>query len=189
MAQRYWDRFTDDGAEGRNGELPPGEDLAALRTGLGRDALTVPKMWPFYTITPERSSDLELFRDVSAGQQAEHVALALFGVHQQSQRALMHVAGIGLGTALRALRGHGKYSADAVDRRVSAMVTSTSVPTLAYRMRGLVIQLRDIKQPLDYNRLVRDLERWCWPDQRPRVRKGWAQGYQRWDTRSESTAG
>ncbi|MFE3444955.1 type I-E CRISPR-associated protein Cse2/CasB [Nocardia sp. NPDC059180] len=185
MAQRYWNRFSREGAAGQ--VLPPGEDLAAFRSGVGREALTVPKMWPFYTITPDESAHLERFGAASAGQQAEHAALALFGVHQQSQKTLMHMPGIGLGSALRVLRGHEKYSADAVDRRVSAMVSATSVSMLTYRLRGLVTQLRDIKQPLDYDRLLRDLEHWPWPDRRQRVRTAWAQGYQRWEKPAETT--
>lgn len=185
MAQRYWNRFLRQGTERQ--ELPPGEDLAALRSGLGREALTVPKMWPFYTISPDKSADRERFGTASAGQHAEHAALALFGVHQQSQKTLMHMPDIGLGSALRALREHEKYSADAIDRRVAALVTSTSVPTLTYRLRGLITQLRDIKQPLDYNWLLRDLESWPWPSQRQRVRTAWAQGYQRWEKPAETT--
>jgi CRISPR system Cascade subunit CasB len=185
MAQRYWNRFIRE--DTRKQELPPGEDLAALRSGLGREALTVPKMWPFYTITADESEHLERFGDVSPEQQAEHAALALFGVHQQSQKILMHEPGVSLGSALRTLRGHTKYSPEAVDRRVSAMVTSTSVPMLTYRLRGLVTQLRDIAQPLDYDQLWYDLKAWSWPDRRQRVRTRWAQGYQRWETPAETT--
>ncbi len=149
--------------------------------------MTVPKLWPFYTITPDENANLERFGDVTAGQRAEHAALTLFGVHQQSQKILMHIPDVGLGSALRALRGHDKYSVDAVDRRVSAMVSSTSVSTLTYQLRGLVTQLRDIKQALDYNRLLRDLEDWHWPDRRQRVRTAWAQGYQRWEKPADTT--
>ncbi|WP_328397850.1 type I-E CRISPR-associated protein Cse2/CasB [Nocardia sp. NBC_00416] len=187
MAQKYWNRFNREGTARQ--ELPPGEHLAALRSGLGRETLTVPKMWPFYTIAPDDNEKQERFGGVTADQHAEHAALALFGLHQQSQKTLMHVPGVGLGFALRVLRGHEKYSSDAVDRRVSAMVSSTSVSTLTYQLRGLVTQLRDIKQGLDYDRLLRDLDDWHWPDGRQRVRKAWARGYQRWEKPAESTTG
>ncbi|WP_433593979.1 type I-E CRISPR-associated protein Cse2/CasB [Nocardia sp. CA-145437] len=185
MAQRYWNKYIS-GETGKWTEvLPPGEDLAALRSGLGREALTVPKMWQFYSVTAEPDGDLERFGAANTRQQAEHAALTLFGVHQQSQRVLMHQRDAGLGTALRALRRHDKSSGDAVDRRVEALVTSTSVAMMTYRLRGLVIQLRDIGQPLDYDRLVNQVERWHWPAGRQSVRKGWAQGYQRWGDPTE----
>ncbi len=180
MPRRYWNRFIHK-ETGKWTEIrPPGEDLAALRSGIGRDALTVPKMWPFYSVATDPDSDLERIGAASSRQHAEHAALALFGVHQQSQRILMHRPGTGLGAALRTLREHGTSSAEAVDRRVEALVTSTAPATMTHRLRGLIIQLRDIGQPLDYDRLVSDIERWHWPDGRQSVRKGWAQGYQRW---------
>ncbi|MFI6367970.1 type I-E CRISPR-associated protein Cse2/CasB [Nocardia sp. NPDC050630] len=185
MAQRYWNQFIDKESKEWNGELPPGEDLAALRAGLGREALTVPKMWQFYSVTPDTDADLERIGAASPRQSAEHAALTLFGVHQQSQRNLMHRPGAGLGTALRKLRRHDRYSSEAVDRRVAALVASTSVSTMAYRARGLITQLRDIAEPLDYDRLMNEIERWYWPDGRQRVRKGWAQGYQRWEKPAE----
>jgi CRISPR system Cascade subunit CasB len=92
----------------------------------------------------------------------------------------MHRRGIGVGSALLALRRYDTGAAAAVDRRVTALATSTSVAALLHRLRGLITQLRDIDQPLDYDRLCGDLEAWPWPDGRTRVRKAWAQGYQRW---------
>ncbi|MFF5037940.1 type I-E CRISPR-associated protein Cse2/CasB [Nocardia salmonicida] len=185
---RYWNRFIDCASGEWTKTLPPGEDLAALRAGLGRDALTVPKMWPYYTVMPDGDSDLERHGRSTTHQNAEHAALALFGAHQQSKRTLMHRPGAGLGSALRVLSAHDKSSSsDAVDRRVAALVASSSVPTLTYRLRGLVIQLRDIEQPLDYDRLFHEIEQWHWPDGRQRVRTGWAQGYQRWEKSADTT--
>lgn len=179
MAQRYWSRFIDeDGNWSTPSKRPPGEDLAALRAGLGREALTVPKMWPFYTARPD--SDGERYGAASLAQQAEHAALALYGLHQQSQAIPMHRPDVGVGTALLNLRRKEPDNVKPVDRRVSALVTSTSLTALLNRMRGLVTQLREIQQPLDYDRLVSDLYAWPWPDGRRRVRKSWAQGYQRW---------
>jgi len=180
MTQRYWNRYIDkDGNWSTSSKRPPpGEELAALRAGLGREALTVPKMWPYYTAEP--TAEGERFGTASGEQQAEHAALALFGLHQQSQKIPMHRRDVGMGAALLALRRADPDSVKSIDRRVSALVTSTSLPALLHRMRGLVIQLREARQPLDYDRLVRDLEGWPWPDGRRRVRRSWAQGYQRW---------
>lgn len=179
MTQRYWNRYVDKNGNWKGGNEPPGEDLAALRTGLGRTALTAPRMWPYYTVLAD--PELERYGNTSRAQQAEHAALALFGLHQQSQSTPMHRRDVGLGSALRALRRHETSSAAAVDRRVSALATSTSQAALLDRLRGLVTQLRGIHQPLDYDRLFRDFEKWPWPSGQKRVRVAWAQGYQRWD--------
>ncbi|MBF6189038.1 type I-E CRISPR-associated protein Cse2/CasB [Nocardia farcinica] len=187
MAQRYWSRFIDeDGSWNSPDNRPPGEDLAALRAGLGREALTVPKMWPFYTVGPD--PDGERYGTASIAQEAEHAALALYGLHQQSQTEPMHRPGVGVGTALLNLRRKDPDNVKPVDRRVSALVTSTSLTALLNRMRGLVTQLREAEQPLDYDQLVRDLHAWPRPDGRRRVRKSWAQGYQRWTDKTEPDA-
>lgn len=154
---------------------PPGEDLAALRAGLGQPAGAVPQMWQHYT----RPGDERLSRKGrhTDEQIAEHAALALFGLHQQSQDAPMHRPEVGLGKALRALRQHERSSENAVDVRVAAMVTSTSVTALLGRLRGLITQLRAISQPLDYDRLMNDIRLWHKPAYRADVRRRWGIDY------------
>ncbi len=162
-----------------NHGVPPGEDLAAFRSGLGQPAMSVPAMWPFYS-SPTNDA-LARKGKVSTEQAAEHAALALFGLHQQSQRELMHRPGVGLGTAALRLRRHGKFSDQAVDARVNALATTTSVNALLQRLRGLVTQLRTVGQPLDYDRLVDDIRRWHHADGRQRVRRRWALEYRSWE--------
>jgi CRISPR system Cascade subunit CasB len=157
---------------------PPGEDLAALRSGLGREPVSVPALWPFYTC--EVDDRLALGGRVSHEQAAEHAALALFGLHQQGQDNPMHRREVTLGKALRVLRHSGKFSEEAVDARVAAAVAATSVPALLMRLRGLVTQLRTIHQPVDYDRLLEDILRWHYPEARQRVRRGWGLGYHAW---------
>lgn len=159
----YWTRF-----HGRS--VPAGEHLAALRRGIGRDPGTVPALWPYYTTLTEDGR-------LTAQLIAEHHALTLFGVHQQSQPELMHRAGIGLGTAVLALRRSGKASENAVDRRFTAAATAGSVAELAVHLRGLVTQLRGIRQPLDYTRLAADLRAWHHADGVANVRRRWGGEY------------
>jgi CRISPR system Cascade subunit CasB len=155
--------------------VPPGQDLAAMRSGLGQTAGTVPALWPYY-VTPTDGRR-------TAGLDAEHAALALFGLHQQSQRTPMHKKDVGLGDALRALRTSDRFSEEALDRRVAALVNATSVPALLYRLRGLITQLRAIGQPLDYSRLMQDINRWRHPEARQRVRRAWGLAYYAWGPR------
>ncbi|MFG3043995.1 type I-E CRISPR-associated protein Cse2/CasB [Streptomyces sp. NPDC048202] len=142
---------------------PPGEDLAALRAGLGRQAFTEPRLWPYYRTPTDGAVTREL--------QAEHAALSLYGLHQQSQSLSMHRPGVRTGKALRAL--HERFGEEAVDRRVAATVGSTTVTAFVHRLRGLVTQLRSIQQPLDYDRLMQDILRWHFPDGRSQVRRQW----------------
>lgn len=186
-ARRYWDRCVrldgnwridpDTGRERR----PPGEDLAAMRSGLGRPAVTVGALWPFYSC--EIDDRLALRGEVTVEQQAEHAALALFGLHQQGQSNPMHRPKVAPGAALRVLRGSGKFSAETLDSRISTAMASSSVSSFLHSMRGLVQQLRTVAQPLDYNLLMRDIERWHQPTDRQRVRREWGLGYFVWGSR------
>lgn len=164
---QYWQRYA---ATAKPWEPPPGEHLSALRRGIGRAAGSVPQMWRFYTTLTDDGR-------LTTALRAEHVALTLFGVHQQSKRAPMHETHVGLGSAARVLRGSPKVSEDAVDRRFSAAATATSMSELSVHLRGLITQLRGIDQPLDYSMLCRDLRAWQRPDQIPRIRRRWGSEY------------
>jgi CRISPR system Cascade subunit CasB len=171
----FWDRHTDGNGHWKGTDRPAGEDLAALRRGLGREAGEVPQMWPFYRELNEKGS---LTQELSA----EHVALTLFAVHQQGKERPVHRAGIGLGTALLALRHSGKYSPEAIDRRFAAAATATSLAELTGHLRGLITQLRTDsasgqQHSLDYTQLMRDLRDWQRPNHLGRVRRRWGSQY------------
>ncbi|NGO75772.1 type I-E CRISPR-associated protein Cse2/CasB [Streptomyces sp. YC504] len=167
-------RRTQPGAQQR----PPGEDLAVLRRGIGRPAGTVLEMFPFYTCPIDDFAARK--GEVSREQEAEHIALALYGLHQQSQDRPMHRAGISLGRAMLALRRHDRTSDEAVDSRFQQAFSATSAAALQLRLRGLITQLKDIKQPLDYDRLATDLHAWHRPEARSRVRRKWGLDYYGW---------
>lgn len=160
---------------------PPGEDLAAMRAGLGRPVGTVPALWPFY-VSPSNGS-------ITVNLEAEHAALSLFGLHQQGQSRPMHRRGVKVGAALRALRDSGRFSEEAVDRRVAAAANATSVPALLYRLRGLVTQLRTVGAPLDYDELLRNIRDWHYPVGRQHVRRSWGLTYYAWGSGAGRAAG
>jgi CRISPR system Cascade subunit CasB len=171
----FWDRHTDGNGRWKGTDRPAGEDLAALRMGLGREAGEVPRMWPFYRELNEKGS---LTQELAA----EHVALTLFAVHQQGKARPVHRAGIGLGEAMLALRRSGKYSPEAIDRRFAAAATATSLPELTGHLRGLITQLRadsasGQQHSLDYTQLMRDLRDWQRPGSLGRVRRRWGSQY------------
>jgi CRISPR system Cascade subunit CasB len=161
--------------------------LADLRKAVTQEAGAVPELWRYYrVIVPD--SEAHSFRP-SAKLTAEHVALGLFGVHQQSQRdRIMHNSEVELGKALSNLRASGRYSPEALDRRVNAAATSTSTRELVLHLRGLVTQLRAEHQPLNYNRLVEDIYQWDYPDQRKRVRRRWGADYLGWANKNGAPA-
>ena len=194
MTQRYWSRVAADGTwlaadphTGRPLGPPPGEDLAALRAGLGRTAGEVPKMWRFYTCPVD--DELARRGRVSVEQQAEHAALALYGLHQQSKRISMHHPKVPLGKALYRLRISQRFSPQAVDARVNAAATTTSPDALLMRLRGLIDQLRVIDQPLDYDGLMRLIQDWHYEDGRRQARRRWAVEYQVWAGQDDERPG
>jgi CRISPR system Cascade subunit CasB len=179
----YWHRHIKADGNWRPYALngPPGEELADLRAGLGREAGTVPEMWPYYTVPTDGRRTREL--------DAEHAALALYGLHQQSQNRPMHHQNRGVGRALRILRVRDRFSESALDRRLAAAVNANSVPAVLYRLRGLVTQLRQEAIPLDYDQLVVDLTRWHHPDSRQWVRRRWGLDYYARPSRENAVEG
>lgn len=176
----YWDWFTDgSGGWRRSGERPPGEDLAAMRRGAGRDPGSVPSMWQLHA-TEVEDEWLARHRDTWSAPrafEAEHHALTLFGFHQQSLYEPMHVKGVGLGGAMLALRQSGRASEEGIDRRFAAAATAATVKELAQHLRRLVTLLRGPRRPLDYTRLLHDLIRWQEPAYQGRVRRRWGLEY------------
>ena len=151
---------------------PPGEDLAAFRRGTGREPGEVPAMWPHYTQllpTPEATPHLR----------AEHLALTLYGTHQQGESIPVHVLGVSLGSAMASLRRDGRHSAEAVDRRFVAAATASDASEVAIHLRSLVRLLKTLPrtQGLDYTRLFNDLVAWQDPTTVGRVRRRWGADY------------
>lgn len=176
----YWTRFTDgSGRWSDRGSRPPGEDLAALRQGAGRDPGAVPSLWPHHRVTIDDDWLARHRHDWSAPAdfQAEHHALTLYGFHQQSVTEPMHVADVGFGRAMLRLRLQRDQGGEAIDRRFAAAATSATVDQLVSHLRRLVALLRGIRQPLDYSVLFRDLCRWQFPATQGRVRRAWGLQY------------
>ncbi|RPK33125.1 type I-E CRISPR-associated protein Cse2/CasB [Streptomyces sp. ADI93-02] len=182
--QRIWHRYTAADGTWRSHDdtvswaRPSSSDLAVLRRGLGRPAGTILEMFPFYTCPVD---DLAARRgEVSAEQEAEHSALALYGLHQQGQDQPMHREQFSLGRSMLVLRRHERTSGEAIDSRFQQIFSAGSTGALQQRLRGLIVQLRDIRQPLDYTRLTADLCEWSDSDSRAGVRRRWGLDYYDW---------
>jgi CRISPR system Cascade subunit CasB len=171
----YWSSF--DPKTGR-----AGADMAKLRKGLGRDAGDVPEMWPYYKVViPDQAAAAGTRRTPELD--AEHAALTLFAVHQQSQGTTMHSAEEHIGDALLKLRSSKQFAANpqALDERVNAAATASSVTELVHHLKGLVTLLRGQQLPFDYTQLVDDIADWRWPSSRARIRRQWGAHYFAWN--------
>lgn len=167
----YWERRVDDGAE-RKWRPPPGEDLSAMRRGLGEPPGASPALWPFYTT-------LEPNGDVTRRLWAEHLALGLYGLHQQSESLSVHIPKVRLGRALAELRQSNRFSEAAVDARVERAATAADLNELAHHLRGLVGMLKTLNptRGFDYTRLYSDLWSWQDPVRVGGVRRRWGADY------------
>lgn len=146
--------------------------LAALRRGVGRPLDDAPASWPYVI----ESAGGRKWRE-----EAAHVALGLFALHQQSQEpGSMNRGGWGIGRACRALRfrrATGGASEEGVERRFKAALAADSLTSLAVHLRGLVTMLRGEDIPLDYSRLFWDLSAWRVPERRDSAALRWAREY------------
>ncbi|PWI05107.1 type I-E CRISPR-associated protein Cse2/CasB [Streptomyces sp. NWU339] len=161
------------------GSVKAGAELAALRSGTGRVAGTVPAMWPFHRtrMASEWHDKGSLTRDLAA----EHTALTLFARHQQTHHRPMHARGTSPGTAAgllakKAEDGEGKAGKAALERRFGVLLTSDDGDELAMHLRSLVPLLNRAGIGLDYDLLRTALRTWDdprRPDAATRFRQQW----------------
>ncbi|WP_310717498.1 type I-E CRISPR-associated protein Cse2/CasB [Streptomyces lydicus] len=163
----YWTRFAPD-------RVDNGAQLAALRTGTGREAGTVPAMWPYYRT--RMSCDLREQGALTRDLIAEHAALALFGRHQQGRSRTMHDPKNSPGTAARLLLAKTGSGEEALERRFGALLTSIDSGELAMHLQGFVTLLSRAEVGLDYDLVRTALRTWDDP-KRPnaqgRIRHRW----------------
>jgi CRISPR system Cascade subunit CasB len=152
--------------------------LARLRRGVGKPVHAVADLWGLegtdrlYTEIPDRWEEARV-----RAENAVHVAITLWAVHQQSRRdAPMHIVGMPLGRAVRALIP-GEDVDDPVRRRYLRIGAATSLEMLAERMRDVVLTLRQKTQATDYAVLAGQIYLWQIPNQRTEVRRQWGRDF------------
>lgn len=155
-------------------------NLARLRRGLGKPAGDVPEIWEL-TIggLPEKLAGRN--DAPSRAEQAAHLALTLYALHQQSQRVGMHQPAISIGRAVGKLREAPDVSSEAVVRRFMAVSTAQSVDEVVVHVRGLITQLRSHAIGLDYARFADDLRSLLTPGYETQVRLRWGRDFYRSD--------
>lgn len=177
---RFWEDFDPR-------EPYAGAKLADLYRGLGEDPGTVPAIWQYHRSTVR---DVTVERGLNDwALTAEHQALTLFALHQQSQSRSMHWPGIGLGKALRNLRLDPNTSNDAVDMQVRALATADDTAELYEHLRAIIPRLKRLKdgaQGLDYSKLYFNLYDWNDHAKRTEVRRAWGAQYSDWGRRPDT---
>ncbi|KUN58408.1 type I-E CRISPR-associated protein Cse2/CasB [Streptomyces griseorubiginosus] len=159
--------------------------LARLRRGAGRDAGQLPDLWTLVDTTalharldgvrPLREEELVRAED------ALHVALTLWALHQQSRPTRMHRPHTarrpaGLGAAVRRLMPPDGID-EPIRKRLVRAGLAADLTSLSQRLRDLVVLLRRADIPLDYGLLAGQLYAWQWPAGADRVRREWGRSF------------
>lgn len=151
--------------------------LARLRRGAGKPVQAVPDLWGL----PQTDTLYAAIKDPARLERAEnavHIAITLFALHQQSLRdSLMHVTnGPQLGRAVRDLMPTDVIN-EPIRRRFVRIGTATSLSQLTHRLREVITLLRNNAEPLDYAALAEQLYRWQHPAHRGAVQREWGRNF------------
>ncbi|WP_406454017.1 type I-E CRISPR-associated protein Cse2/CasB [Streptomyces sp. NBC_00876] len=172
--------------------------LARLRRGAGQDAGSLPDLWSLVDISPlhepcEGARDLTE-RELVRAEDALHTALTLWALHQQSRReAGMHQRNSrgkprGVGAAVRRMMNMLKPGEidEPLRKRLVRVGTAPDLPTLAQRLRDIVLLLRREQFPLDYALLAGQLYEWQRPGGPDGMRREWGRSFHAWHEKEQS---
>ncbi|WP_181811199.1 type I-E CRISPR-associated protein Cse2/CasB [Streptomyces ipomoeae] len=172
--------------------------LARLRRGAGKEIQQVPDLWGLIDTGPLHDPVHENGRapreeDLTRAEDAVHVAVTLWSLHQQSRGTGMHRPDrkdvpAGLGAAVRRLMPKGDIDEMILKRLVRAG-HAPDLPTLAQRLRDIVLLLRRGDIALDYALLAGQLYRWQQPGGRDDVRRAWGRSFHAYRPPKDSVNG
>ncbi|MFI5525204.1 type I-E CRISPR-associated protein Cse2/CasB [Streptomyces platensis] len=161
--------------------------LARLRRGAGKQFSQTPDLWGMVDTAALYEEPADGGRplreqELTRAEDAVHITLTLWALHQQSRPSRMHQPGAegrprGLGAAVRQLMPADEI-AEPVRKRFVRLGTAPSLRELAERLRGLVLLLRQEDISLDYARLAAELYTWQQPGGRDDVRRAWGRSFQ-----------
>lgn len=147
--------------------------LAALRRGVGKPPGSVPEIWQ-HTLADAYADERR--------ENAIHIALTHWALHQQSKALPMHRADRSFGQALRLLasrQDRGQPQSTPAYRRMMALAASRDLAAVTTHARGLIGQLRGEGFGFDYARWADDLHRIQLPGGAARVQRQWGQDFYR----------
>ncbi|GAA3940125.1 type I-E CRISPR-associated protein Cse2/CasB [Pseudoclavibacter caeni] len=152
--------------------------LARLRHNVGKPLGADPDIlaWTIADLPQSRPTDADQPTDREL---ASHTALTLFALHQQSNHdSSAHRLGTSFGRACAFLRV-GTPNTKGIDRRFTAVQTSTDWEETVRHARGLVQLLKAGRQPFDYAHFAEDLVTLRDPDRATGVRLRWGRDFVR----------
>ncbi|MEV7699916.1 type I-E CRISPR-associated protein Cse2/CasB [Streptomyces sp. NPDC086779] len=171
--------------------------LARLRRGAGREAGQLPDLWSLIDtgplhVPPDDARPLDE-SDLVRAEDALHVALTLWALHQQSRPTGMHQADRkdsrrGLGTAVRRMMKPGEID-EPLRKRLVRAGTAPDLTSLAQRLRDIVVLLRRADIPLDYALLAGQLYTWQRPGGADVVRREWGSSFHAWHDKDAEKPG
>jgi CRISPR system Cascade subunit CasB len=130
--------------------------LAKLRRGVGKEAGTVPEIWPYvYEGFPEElvgKGRLSLYAET-----AIHTALTLYAVHRQGNKVAHDKKNRSLGKAANELKNVNHTNEQGIKRRFDALATAKTPEEIIYHSRGIIQLLKQSGVTLDYAKFAEDL--------------------------------
>jgi len=161
--------------------------LAQLRQAATSAPGTAPGVWPYTAEGIPSAMSESRYQQV---EQAIHIALTQFAVHQQARGQSMHDSRQSFGRAVRKLAdiqaGTGEPHETPVYQRFTAMAQTTSVTALVTHARGIITQLRTQEIPFDYGRYADDLYLFQIPGRARDVQRHWGRDFHRLSTATVS---
>jgi CRISPR system Cascade subunit CasB len=129
-------------------------------------------------------------RNLEKAELAIHIALTLFGVHQQGIYESVHKEGDGFGKAVKSLIDPDLSNEAGIRRRFNALATASEFTELSYHARGLVQLMRTKNVGFDYAGFATELFRYQFsPEQRDRVRIKWGRDFYSQDKTDQNIDG
>ncbi|MFF7360098.1 type I-E CRISPR-associated protein Cse2/CasB [Streptomyces sp. NPDC008125] len=151
--------------------------LARIRRGAGKPAGSLPDLWGLLGL--ERLDTTGWGEaDVVRAEEAVHLAVTLWALHQQSHpETAMHVpGGPDVGGAVRRLMKPDEID-EPVRKRFVRAGSAPSIEALGPRLRELVLLFRRDGIALDYAKLARQLYRWQGSGGRAEIHRAWGRGF------------
>ncbi|CAL8895914.1 type I-E CRISPR-associated protein Cse2/CasB [Kocuria varians] len=155
-------------------ESPARATLARLRQAVDEQPGADPEVWQIVlSVLPKQFIG---FRDQpTKGEWAAHLALTLYGVHQQGNQSPMHVSGISFGTAM----GKLMRERPSAKSRYDALLTASHFAGRRNYLRTLTGLLSTDGIPVDHGRLAVDLFRLQSAEHKDTVVRVWGRDFYR----------
>lgn len=164
-------------------------DLAELRRALGATPGNVPEVWRLTKVEQSSYAGLQ----PTAREWAVHIAMCLYGLHQQGRSQPVFQPSLPIGQAVHRLIANDYPDATNLEqtptwRRFTAAMLANDITGMREHLQSIVGQLHSNQNVigLDYASLADDLERFQYPDGASQVRLKWNRDFYKTPTRNDA---